>query len=113
MIKIVIFAKRKTGMSFEEFDKYWRDEHAPLIKRVTEFSRHVRKYVQSHRLTGDVPLAAEADYDGVAELWFDSVDAMTTAFAEPRYMELIRPDELKFLELDRCLSIVCDEFEVI
>ena len=113
MIKITIFVTRKAGLTFEEFDSYWREKHAPLIKSVIEFSRHVRKYVQSHLASSDVPIAQGSDYDGVAELWFDSVESLNTAFNEPRYMELIRPDELKFVDLDRCVSIVCEEFQVI
>ncbi|MDA0822012.1 MAG: EthD domain-containing protein [Proteobacteria bacterium] len=113
MIKITIFVVRKASLTFEEFDTYWREKHAPLIKSVKDFSRHVRKYVQSHRASSDVPFAQQGDYDGVAELWFDSVESLNTAFAEPKYMELIRPDELKFVDLDRCVSIVCEEFQVI
>ncbi|MFT4561873.1 MAG: hypothetical protein ACI9BW_001615 [Gammaproteobacteria bacterium] len=113
MIKITIFVARKASLTFEEFDTYWREKHAPLIKSVTDFSRHVRKYVQSHRTSSGVPLAQEADYDGVAELWFDSVESLDTAFTEPKYMELIRPDELKFVDLDRSVSFVSEEFQVI
>ena len=113
MIKITIFVARKADLTFEEFDTYWREKHAPLIKSVTDFSRHIRKYVQSHRVAGEVPLAQEADYDGVAELWFDDVESLNTAFTEPKYMELVRPDELKFVDLERCVSIVCEEFQVI
>jgi|TARA_B110000196_G_C20637077_1_gene426781 uncharacterized protein (TIGR02118 family) len=113
MIKITIFVVRKAELTFEEFDTYWREKHAPLIKSVTDFSRHVRKYVQSHRAAGDVAFSEAADYDGVAELWFDDVESLNTAFTEPKYMEFIRPDELKFADLERCESIVCEEFQVI
>ena len=113
MIKLIVLAVRKQGMTFEEFDTYWREQHGPLVKSVTEFSRHVRKYVQSHRASGNIPLAGEAACDGVAELWFDSVDAMNEAFQEPRYLEVIRPDEMKFFDADRSQSIVCEEHPVI
>ena len=113
MVKLIVFVVRKSGMSFDDFDRYWREEHAPLIKSVTDFSRHVRKYVQSHRASSEVPLAGTADYDGVAELWFDSVDELNTAFTEDKYLELIRPDELKFVDLDRSVSFVSEEFAVI
>ena len=36
--------------------------------------RHVRKYVQCHIVENSVPLGVAAPYDGVAELWFDSVE---------------------------------------
>lgn len=113
MVKLIVFAVRKAGMTFEEFDDYWRDQHGPLVRSVTEFSRHIRKYVQSHRASSDVPLALEADYDGVAELWFDSTEDLNTAFTEPRYLEIIRADELKFVDLEKSVSIVCEELQVI
>lgn len=113
MVKLIIFVVRKAGLTFEEFDSYWRDSHGPLVKSVSEFSRHIRKYVQSHRVDRGVPLAAPAEYDGVAELWFDSVESLNTAFSEPRYLEVIRPDELKFVDLEHSVSIVCEEFSVV
>lgn len=113
MVKITIFVKRKAELTFEEFDTYWREKHAPLIKSVTDFSRHVRKYVQSHRSPEEFAFADAANYDGVAELWFDDVESLNTAFTEPEYMEHIRPDELKFVDLEQCQSIIGEEFQVI
>jgi len=100
-------------MSFADFDRYWRHEHAAVIKSVAEFNRHVRRYVQCHRVESAVPFAGDAAYDGVAELWFDDAQSMQRAFAEPRYLEVIRADELKFVDLAGCISCVTEEFEVI
>ncbi len=113
MIKLIICVTRKSGMSFQDFDRYWREQHGPLVKSVTEFSRHVRKYVQCHQAETSVPFGIAAPYDGVAELWFDSVEAAAKAFAEPKYMEIIRPDELKFAEPAKCISFVTEEVPVI
>ena len=113
MIKLIICATRKPGMSREEFNTYWREKHGPLVKSVTEFSRHVRRYVQCHRMETSVPFGIAAEYDGVAELWFDSIESAAEAFGEPKYMELIRPDELKFADLTKCISFVTEENQVI
>ena len=112
MIKYIICATRKAGMTREEFSAYWRHHHGPLVKSVPEFMRHVRKYVQCHLVGETVPLGAAGDYDGVAELWFDSVDELVNAFDEPRYLEIIRPDELKFVDLSKCISFVTEEVPV-
>jgi hypothetical protein len=78
--------------------------------------RHVRKYVQyhcdPHGPKGGSPFGGSADYDGVGELWFDSREAMKAAFDEPRYLEVIRPDELEFLDLEKCLVFIADEFVI-
>jgi uncharacterized protein (TIGR02118 family) len=112
MVKLIICAKRKPGITHEEFGRYWRENHGPLVKSVPEFIQHVRKYVQCHVVSGAAPLGATSDYDGVAELWFDNVDELNEAFTEPRYLEIIRPDELKFADLVNCVSIVTEEVPI-
>jgi uncharacterized protein (TIGR02118 family) len=113
MVKYIICATRKAGMTHEEFAAYWRNHHGPVVKSVPEFTRHVRKYVQCHLVADAVPLGAAGNYDGVAELWFDSVEELEAAFNEPRYLAIIRPDELKFVDLSKCISFVTEEAPVI
>ena len=113
MVKLIICASRKAGISRKEFDIYWRDQHGPLVKSVTEFTRHVRKYVQCHLSHDAVPFGIPGSYDGVAELWFDSVEDASKAFREPKYLEIIRPDELKFVDPHKCISFVTEELQVI
>lgn len=112
MIKLIVCAVRRHDLTHEQFDAYWRESHGPLVRSVTEFTRHVRRYVQAHIAQADVPLAQPGGYDGIAELWFDDVDALNRAFAEPRYLEVIRPDELKFVDLGKTRSFVTEEIEV-
>lgn len=110
MITMIVFVTRKTGLSYEEFSDYWLNRHAALVKGVPEFMRHIRRYVQHHRAPGETEAGSlfgdHPDYDGVGEIWFDSREAMTAAFAEPRYLEIIRPDEEKFFDASRCLSFI-------
>ncbi|MBM4256601.1 MAG: EthD family reductase [Deltaproteobacteria bacterium] len=112
MVKIVICVTRKAGLTWEEFDSYWKNHHSKVVTSVPEFTRHVRKYTQCHLVKGALPLGAAGQYDGIAELWFDSVAALETAFNEPRYLEIIRPDELKFADLGKCLSFITEEVHV-
>jgi uncharacterized protein (TIGR02118 family) len=113
MVKYIICATRKSGLSREEFNAYWRNHHGPLVRSVPEFTRHVRKYVQCHLVVGEVPLGTAGSHDGVAELWFDSVEDLVKAFNEPRYLEIIRPDEQKFVEAAKCISFIAEENPVI
>lgn len=116
MVKLIVCAKRKPGrkpgMTHEEFDRYWRESHGPLVRSVSEFIRHVHKYVQCHIVSNSAPLGASSPYDGVAELWFDSLDELHQAFNEPRYLEIIRADELKFVDLAACVSFVTEEIPI-
>jgi len=113
MVKYIICATRKAGMTHEEFSAYWRNHHGPLVKSVPEFTRHVRKYVQCHLVGDAVPLGAAGSYDGVAELWFDSQLDLVKAFNEPQYLEIIRPDERKFVDHEKCISFVTEEVSMI
>src|SRR6516164_10602127 len=112
MVKLIVCAKRKSGITHEEFGRYWRERHGPLVKSVPDFIRHVRKYVQCHIVSSSAPLGAAADYDGVAELWFDNLEELNRAFSEPQYLEVIRPDELKFADLAHCASLVTEEVPI-
>ena len=113
MVKIIVCAVRKPGLSHAQFDSYWREQHAAVIKSVPEFTRHVRRYVQNHRAAEDTPFLGVGAYDGFAELWFEDMAALNAAFAEPRYLEVIRIDELKFVDMERTVSMVTAELQVI
>ena len=95
MIKLLGLTKRHEGWSRKDFCTYWQ-QHGLLVSRVNEFSRHVRKYVQNY----PQPNWPDDSWDGVGEIWFQSLADMTAAFTEPRYLELIRPDEVHLARLD-------------
>jgi len=111
MIKIAILLVRKKGMSRQEFQDYWRTVHGPLVMSIPENRRHVTKYVQSHVLPDWFPFLAGQGplYDGAAEIWCDNLQAGLEMFAEPKYQELIYPDELKFLDVDKTITLVMKE----
>ena len=52
MVKLTYCLRRKPGMSLEEFQRYWRDTHAPLVAESAE-ALGIRRYVQVH--TSDLP----------------------------------------------------------
>lgn len=112
MVKLIACAKRKPGITREEFSRYWRDNHGPLVRSVPEFIRHVRKYVQCHIVPSPAPLRTNAEIDGIAELWFDSLSELNQAFNEPRYLEIIRPDERKFVDLKNSFSFITEEVPI-
>ena len=76
MIKLVYCISKKPGMTDEEFFDYWERVHGALAARIP----HLRRLVQSHRISvaGD---KFQTDFDGMAELWFDSVECLEHAMA--------------------------------
>src|SRR5919106_4672527 len=84
MIKLIGGITRKDGMSVEEFQSYWRDVHAPLIARTPG----LRRYIQAHALPQTYEEQPPA-YDGLAEAWFDSLEAFDAAVASSEWQAAV------------------------
>jgi uncharacterized protein (TIGR02118 family) len=81
MIKSMGLAKRKEGMSVEAFQRYWRDVHGPIVARTPGLRRYVQSHVVPELYDSDTPPA----FDGLAELWYDSLEARAEAQATPEW----------------------------
>lgn len=103
MVKAITFIKRKPGMAVEEFQEYWRTRHAEIVADLPG----LRGYVQSHALLSGYR-RGELVYDGVAEVWFDDVQAMRDLVGTPAY-EAVQADEAKFIDRATMGMILTDE----
>ena len=106
MIKLDFCLKRRPELSREEFQRYWYENHAPLVKSHAE-TLGIRRYVQVHSLPHEVSAPIQRsrgvleEYDGVAELWYDSLAALAAARSDATVAagrELLE-DERKFIDL--------------
>src|SRR5574337_1980003 len=106
MIKLVYCLRRLPHLSRAEFQRYWRETHGPLVQRHGGALR-IRRYVQVHTLEAPLNDAlrasrdAGAPYDGVAELWWDSIDALTAAIGSPEGQQagqVLLEDERHFID---------------
>ena len=113
MIKFTIIMRRKPSLSHEEFVAYHRDEHAPLFCALAEVKKHVRRYVQCHAVAVPLPGMPPVNIDGITELWFDDESGIGAVFGSQNYLEQIRPDEEKFIDLPSCEFLVSTENVVI
>ena len=95
MIKSIAVARRKKGMTHEEFIKYWHEVHAPLVKKIWP---GLKKYVQNEII---VPEGQKREADGIVEMWYDSPEAMQKAMAWVQSPEgkPIRDDGDNFVDL--------------
>ncbi|HWX95677.1 MAG TPA: EthD domain-containing protein [Solirubrobacteraceae bacterium] len=110
MIKLVFTLRRREDLTREEFQRYWSEQHAPLVQRHAE-TLHIRRYVQVHARDTDLDEALAGArgseprfYDGVAELWWDSLEELVAAFSsdagQAASRELLE-DEQRFIDLPR------------
>ena len=49
-VRLVILINRKEGMSVEDFQKYWRDEHSHLFSSLAIVKENLLKYEQVHEV---------------------------------------------------------------
>ena len=88
MIKTIVVAHRKAGLTHEEFNAYWLNKHAPLAAKLIP---GLRRYVQNHYVP--VP-GKEYQGDGIVEMWYDDVEAWKKS------LEYIRSPRAKALAED-------------
>lgn len=106
MIKLIGLVKRKPGMTQEEFTRYWREKHGPLVARVFP---GVKRYVQNHPVK--LPGGGQPRVDGVIELWFEDPKAFQAAsdFYLGEKGKVIRDDEEKFIDRSQMVFFVAEE----
>lgn len=103
IVKFIEFPVRKPAMSRRAFHLYWQRHHSPHVMNSTGFSQFMRKYTTAHvyaRAFDGLPahLRAEPRFEGVGEVWLNSLDDATAWLGHPAYAELIAPDEANFID---------------
>src|SRR5215475_14895724 len=109
MVKLVFCLRRRSTLSREELQRYWRETHGPLVARHAGVLR-IKRYVQTHTLdhAANAMLAesrgAPEEFDGVAELWWTSVEDLAAATDTPEGRAAAKElyaDERRFIEQAR------------
>jgi hypothetical protein len=108
-MKVVYCLKRLPSLTPGEFRKYWLEVHGPLVRANQRVLRIVR-YIQVH--TDDGPFleklrafrGSPEPYDGVAEIWYESREALETLGRNPAARSasnLLYEDEQRFVDSAR------------
>ncbi|HWE99257.1 MAG TPA: EthD domain-containing protein [Caulobacteraceae bacterium] len=107
MIKLTFCLVRRPEFTRPAFQAYWRDTHAPLVFSVRGPLR-IRRYVQLHSFSEDTAAdlrqsrGGPAEFDGVAQLWWDSWMDLQESFDDPAARDagrLLLEDERRFIDL--------------
>jgi len=119
MIKLVYIVRRRVDFSPQDFYRRWL-AHGSLVREVAE-AIHARRYVQSHTLDSPVneQLAQSRGmgeaYDGITEVWWDSLEQLMAGVATPEGREAQRrllEDEREFIDLAESLLFLTQEHEI-
>jgi uncharacterized protein (TIGR02118 family) len=121
MIKLAFPLHRRPELTREEFQTYWRGTHADLVAKHAAVLG-IKRYVQLHTVTTVVDEGLRASrgapepFDGIAEIWFESEDALAASMQNPDAavagQELIE-DERRFVDLERSPIWLGEEIEVV
>ena len=96
MIKRVSLVRRHSQLTREAFLEHWMGAHAELVKQLPGV-RGLRFGVVEEWTP------EEKGWDGVGEVWFDSIEAAHAAFAtEPYHSQLVEDRKLLFSEAQAC-----------
>ena len=123
MIKLTFCLRRLPSLSREQFQRTWRDDHAPLVKAAAEHLG-IKRYVQCHTDDHAAIMAGAAargiahgdgeDFDGVAELWFDDGFGSGEPTEEARkHAAILLKDEARFIDFGRSRMFATSENVVI
>ena len=108
MIKLMVAVHRHPDLSPEAFHDYWRSHHAKRVRDCPAAARYIRRYVQCHTVPAEYA-AGPVPFDGVVELWFDSVADKEAFFSDPDYLATVQPDEARFADMSRTVFFVTEE----
>ena len=111
MLKIMYCVRRRPDLSREEFDRYWIEHHAPLVRTYAHLLG-IRRYVQTVWLANpeaqqrlQASRGSEAvDFDGCAELWYDDMESHVAARNTSeglKALQVLIEDERRFIDLSR------------
>jgi uncharacterized protein (TIGR02118 family) len=121
MVKLTFCLRRLPHLSREQFQKYWLETHAPLVRERAAAIGAVR-YVQLHTGYDDMNRGLQESrggpnpYDGVAELWFESVESIgssLSADAGRRAAAELLEDERRFIDLENSPLWIADEHQIV
>jgi len=112
--KILIFLKRRPGMSVEDFRRYYEESHAPLcLKGMRGVSRYLRRFIDPLP-NPETGAAGDLAYDVITELWFEDealFRATARSMATRSMPDEIVEDEKKLFDRSRTRTATLVECE--
>lgn len=110
MYKLIVFAKKKPGMSQEEFAKYWYEVHGKLI--VDKFPDRIKALIVKYAQYPVVQIPGHPQpYDGAAEFTFRDWDAYRTfsKFMVSDESKIFRDDLPNYNDMSTSAWIITEE----
>ncbi len=119
MIKLIMCLTRRQDITREEFMEYWQHKHGPFFMSNADAMGAI-KYVQSQTINSPLNEGMRAsrdmmpEYDGVAEVWFESEEALMQGMSSPEGQKLgalLLEDEKNFIDHTKSSAFIVNEVE--
>jgi hypothetical protein len=113
--KLVFCCRRRAELTTEEFQTYWRNSHADLVRSLRAAIPTMTRYVQNHTVFGPLTDGVSDSrgtgepYDGVAEIWIDFDTTTEDPEAMATAMQRLLDDELTFVDMPRSSVFIAEE----
>jgi len=120
MIKIIYFLKRKPGITHEQFREHYENSHVQLARKyighlMISYKRNYPTSIRASRKLGLGPTTA-FDFDCITEWTLANEEALEEVyriFKIPEIGKEFDDDEMRFMDRDALISVVCKEGDVV
>ena len=119
MIKLIMCLCRRADLARAEFQDYWLNQHGPFFQKNAGTMR-AKRYVQSHTIDSPVNDGMResrgmlAEFDGVAEVWFESEEDLMEAMGSDDMQQLgaaLLKDEANFVDHSKSSAFIVREID--
>jgi hypothetical protein len=107
MAKVKLFAAipRKKEVVRQEFHDHCLHPHGTLARNIST----ICKYVQGHQMHCPLLNDRQTRYEGITEVWMDSITDAAALAEAPTYVRDLVPDEPAFIELADLRFLITEE----
>ena len=91
--KMVCILRRNPALDLDTFHEHWKQHHGGLFQDIPELRDPLLGYEQNHGLRNP-----DAEFDGVTEQWFETLDTFVESLAAPAHTDVVGPDVAYMLD---------------
>lgn len=106
MLRYMFFYNKRADLTYDEFKRHIMEIHVPMVSRLPGLKRYQQSFNVNWPPTGD-----GLQYDGVAELWFESHTAFEAAMGSPEAAVAVE-DRPKVLDESTMTMLVVTEHPI-
>ncbi|KAK7049298.1 hypothetical protein VNI00_005899 [Paramarasmius palmivorus] len=111
-VRLLIFLKRKDGMTFDDWSKHWLETLGPAFASSQAAKQNIIRYEQLHVNQRGKQILLETgykvpDFDGVAVFEAGSVENLNALYSSDEWTQQIAPNTSKAFKLEACSYSLC------